>query len=132
MTEKRSIVIPLYACLLISLHILASYHLPNLDKFLVTPYTLTHHLSIVTLLKGLSINFYHASWSHLIGNLTWILICGVAVEKRIGSWKTVMMIALGCVTSLLGHVFYDPNSLHLFLGASGVASCIFVVYTATI
>lgn len=131
MIEKRSVVIPIYACLLILLHVLTTHNIPNLDKFLVSPYTLTHHLSIISFLKGLSVNFYHAGWSHLIGNLSWILICGVAVEKKIGGWNTLMVLMLGCITSLLGHVFYDPNSTQLFLGASGVASCLFVVYATT-
>jgi len=131
-TEKRSIVIPLYCLLLISLHILATYQIPNLDKFLVTPHTLTHNLSFTNLLHGLMSSFYHADWGHLIGNLSWILICGTVVEKIIGSWKLILLIVLACFTSLLGHTFYDPNSIHLFLGASGVASGLFVVYTTTV
>ena len=59
----------------------------------------------------------HASWEHLLGNFTLILLLGPLLEERQGSLSLlVMILATALVTSLLNLFFFKTH----VLGASGV------------
>ena len=62
--------------------------------------------------------FGHANFSHLIGNLSMLLIIGPACEKRIGGDKLAAAMAVTAVVSGLVYVLLFPSSA--LLGASGV------------
>ncbi|MDR2397983.1 MAG: rhomboid family intramembrane serine protease, partial [Spirochaetaceae bacterium] len=60
----------------------------------------------------------HASWSHLIGNFSVILLIGPILEERYGSLVLLEMILLtALVTGALNVLLFTPS----LLGASGVA-----------
>ncbi|MDX1556827.1 MAG: rhomboid family intramembrane serine protease [Xanthomonadales bacterium] len=48
--------------------------------------------ALLTLFSAL---FVHASWLHLLGNLAYLLVFGIAVEHRVGSLATVAIFLLG-------------------------------------
>lgn len=59
----------------------------------------------------------HASWSHLVGNLTMILLIGPILEERDGSTAMLLrIVATALATGLANLLFSD----HALLGASGV------------
>ena len=60
----------------------------------------------------------HASWSHLLGNFTLILLIGPLLEEKYGSAALlVMMVATALVTGLLNVLLLDTG----LYGASGIA-----------
>ena len=60
----------------------------------------------------------HADWSHLIGNLSFILLLGPLLEERYGSGiLALMMIVTAFVTGILNVCFVTKG----LLGASGIA-----------
>ena len=61
----------------------------------------------------------HAGWSHLVGNLSIILLLGPALEEKYG-WKNLLFVLLltAFVTGVIHNLLF-PNTM--LLGASGVA-----------
>ncbi len=60
----------------------------------------------------------HAGWSHLVGNMAYILLLGPALEEKYG-WKNLMTVIL--VTALITGIIHNllfPRTI--LLGASGV------------
>ena len=72
----------------------------------------------------------HASWSHLIGNMMYILILGPMIEERYGIRNTVLIIvAAAAVTGIVNMAFFPGVML---LGASGVVFAFILVASITI
>lgn len=62
--------------------------------------------------------FGHASWSHFMNNIMYILIIGPLLEEKYGKADTIMIIAVtALVTGLINFIFFPHVQL---LGASGV------------
>lgn len=61
--------------------------------------------------------FNHASWGHLIGNMTLILLLGPVLEERHGMKSLLIMIVITTlITAVLNVMFFD-NGIY---GASGI------------
>lgn len=68
-------------------------------------------LTLVTHIAG------HASWEHLFGNFTLILLIGPMLEERHGSLSLFVMILItALVTGLVNVLFFDT----MLVGASGI------------
>ncbi|MDE6848145.1 MAG: rhomboid family intramembrane serine protease [Ruminococcus sp.] len=62
--------------------------------------------------------FGHASWSHFMNNIMYILIIGPLLEEKYGKTDMIMIIAVtALVTGLINFIFFPYVQL---LGASGV------------
>ncbi|MDE5583057.1 MAG: rhomboid family intramembrane serine protease [Ruminococcus sp.] len=62
--------------------------------------------------------FGHASWSHFIGNIMYILLLGPLLEEKYGKADMIFIIAVtALVTGLINFIFFPHVML---LGASGV------------
>lgn len=62
--------------------------------------------------------FGHASWSHFMNNIMYILIIGSLLEEKYGKADMIMIIAVtALVTGLINFIFFPHVQL---LGASGV------------
>lgn len=60
----------------------------------------------------------HVSWSHLFGNMMYILILGPMLEEKYGSANILfVMLATGLVASVVNAIFFPGTAL---IGASGV------------
>ncbi len=73
--------------------------------------------------------FLHASTGHLIANLLFLLLFGVAVEKRFGS---IMFLSLFLLGGVMGAFFYfSLNGLSMvsLIGASGSVSALVAFYS---
>jgi membrane associated rhomboid family serine protease len=70
----------------------------------------------------------HANWSHLMGNLTFILLVGPIVEEKYGSKRMVIMIVLtALITGILNILFFNSG----LLGASGVVFMLILLSSFT-
>ena len=72
----------------------------------------------------------HASWSHLIGNMMYILLLGPMIEEKYGPKNTaVVILSAAVVTGALYMAFFPHSRL---LGASGVAFAFILISSVTV
>ena len=70
----------------------------------------------------------HADWSHLIGNLTFILLVGPIVEEKYGSKSLLTMILItALITGVLNILFFNAG----LLGASGIVFMLILLSSFT-
>ena len=82
---------------------------------------MTYHsplASPMTWLRAFTHIFGHVDWSHLIGNMSYLLLLGPMLEEKYSSRKLVAVIAITAFgTSLVNYLFFPNVAL---CGASGV------------
>jgi membrane associated rhomboid family serine protease len=66
----------------------------------------------------------HASWGHLFGNLTYILLLGPLLEEKYGSVTILLMMALTALCTGIVNVLFFPTGL---LGASGIVFMLIIL-----
>ncbi len=72
--------------------------------------------------------FVHADWLHLVGNLVFLLIFGLASERRLGAARFLtLFLACGAVANLVGASTLDESGAPI-VGASGAVSAIVGAY----
>jgi len=76
--------------------------------------------------------FLHGSWSHVIGNMWYLWICGDNVEDRLGHGRFIGFYLLCGVIASFGQIMLDPGSTLPMIGASGAIAGVmggyFVLY----
>ena len=73
--------------------------------------------------------FGHAGWTHMIGNLSYILLLGPLLEEKYGSKTLIGVIALTAfATGILNYIFFPHVGL---LGASGVVFAFILLSSVT-
>lgn len=82
---------------------------------------MTYHsslLSPLTWVRAITHIFGHADWSHLIGNMSYLLLLGSMLEEKYKSSTLAIVIVLTALaTSLVNYIFFPYIAL---CGASGV------------
>lgn len=82
---------------------------------------MTYHsplASPMTWLRAFTHIFGHVDWSHLIGNMSYLLLLGPMLEEKYSSRKLIAVIAITAFgTSLVNYLFFPNVAL---CGASGV------------
>ncbi len=66
----------------------------------------------------------HASWGHLFGNLTYILLLGPILEEKYGSPTILLMMGLTALCTGIINVLLFPTGL---LGASGIVFMLIIL-----
>lgn len=74
--------------------------------------------------------FLHADWSHLIGNLVFLLIFGLPAERILGPWRLLLLFLLGGAASNLAAVAAIGTPDRVVIGASGAVSALIGTYLA--
>lgn len=72
--------------------------------------------------------FLHGSVGHLLGNLYFLIVIGSAVEMRIGSQRTAIVLVASLATALVVHMVLDPHPANPVVGASGGIAGLFVLF----
>lgn len=70
----------------------------------------------------------HGSWSHLIGNLSYLLLLGPIAEEKLGSWKFFLMILITALVTGVINLFCFTTGL---MGASGVVFMLIIYLSVT-
>jgi membrane associated rhomboid family serine protease len=81
-------------------------------------------------LRLLSAMFLHADWTHLLGNLIFLLIFGLPAEKVMGPWRFLLLFLLGGMVANLAAVLMIGAPHRLIIGASGAVSAVIGAYLA--
>lgn len=72
--------------------------------------------------------FIHASWLHLLGNMVYLWVFGVPLERRLGSFGMVLVFILGGALSNLFVTMRLPELMSPIVGASGAISAVVGAY----
>ena len=74
--------------------------------------------------------FGHADWSHLMGNMIYILLLGPMLEEKYGAKKLILVIAVtALVTGVFSQLLFPRVML---LGASGVVFAFILMSSVTV
>ncbi len=66
--------------------------------------------------------FLHGSWAHVILNSVWILAFGAPVARRLGTGRTIILLAATAAGGAIAQWAVDPTELMPLVGASASAS----------
>lgn len=80
---------------------------------------------LLTLISAL---FIHTSWLHLLGNMVYLWVFGMPLERRLGSLGMVMVFILGGALSNLFVSMRLPELTSPIVGASGAISAVVGAY----
>jgi membrane associated rhomboid family serine protease len=74
--------------------------------------------------------FLHADWSHLLGNLVFLLIFGLPAERILGPWRLLLLFLLGGAAANLAAIYTLGRPDQVIIGASGAVSALIGSYLA--
>ena len=74
--------------------------------------------------------FLHADWSHLLGNLVFLLIFGLPAERVLGPWRLLLLFLLGGALANLAALYTMGSPDRAIIGASGAVSALLGAYLA--
>jgi len=74
--------------------------------------------------------FLHADWSHLLGNLVFLLIFGLPAERVLGPWRLMLLFLVGGAISNLTAISTMGAPDQIIIGASGAVSALIGTYLA--
>ncbi|WP_290524860.1 rhomboid family intramembrane serine protease [Alcanivorax sp.] len=75
--------------------------------------------------------FMHGDWFHLLGNMVWLIIFGIAMERYWGSLRFSISYLLSGMGAGLLFILVDPDGGMPLVGASGAISGIMGLYAGT-
>ena len=100
--------------------------LPNqLAQILGQPVTQWADYQLLTLVSAL---FIHASWLHLLGNMVYLWVFGMPLERRLGSLGMAVVFIMGGALANLFVVLRLPELTSPIIGASGAVSAVVGAY----
>jgi membrane associated rhomboid family serine protease len=103
--------------------------LPGFQQYFIVPgNTYQFNFLSIDAFRLVSYIFGHASWEHLIGNLSFILLIGPVLEEKYGSTRILIMIIVTALVSGLFNVLVLPNPS---LGASGIVFMLILLISVT-
>ncbi|HRQ63560.1 MAG TPA: rhomboid family intramembrane serine protease [Xanthomonadaceae bacterium] len=84
-----------------------------------------HEVRGLTLFSAL---FVHADWLHLLGNLLFLILFGVAAERALGPARFLLLFLAGGALSMLAAALIVDSPGHVIIGSSGAVSAILGAY----
>jgi membrane associated rhomboid family serine protease len=75
--------------------------------------------------------FMHASWSHIIGNMIFLLAFGPQIEDAMGRLRYLVFYLAGGLVAMLAQVAASPHSTVPNLGASGAIAAVMGAFLVT-
>lgn len=72
--------------------------------------------------------FFHAGWSHIIGNMLFLWVLGDNIEDAFGSVRFFFFYMLCGAAGALAHVASAPDSVAYLIGASGSVAGVVAAY----
>lgn len=72
--------------------------------------------------------FIHVSWLHLVGNMVYLWVFGLALERRLGKLGMLLVFFAGGALANLFVVFRVPDLASAIVGASGAVSTVVGAY----
>jgi len=97
----------------------------QLAQIFSRPFADWANYQLLTLVSAL---FIHTSWLHLLGNMVYLWVFGVPLERRLGSFGMALVFVLGGALSNLFVTMRLPDLAAPIVGASGAISAVLGAY----
>ena len=97
------------------------------DRLILWPPAIDRHRQYDRLV---TYGFIHADWSHLLGNLVFLLIFGLPAERVLGPWRLLLLFLVGGAVSNLVAIYTMGSPDQIIIGASGAVSALIGAYLA--
>ena len=124
----NSPVILTFAAVCIAVFIVNEISRGFINRLLFICYGHGSFINPLTYVRVFTYVFGHASFSHLAGNLTMLLLVGPIVEERYGSWNiSIMMVVTALAGGILNTLFFSTG----ILGASGIVFLMIILSAFT-
>ena len=81
-------------------------------------------------LKLFTALFIHTDWSHLLGNVLFLVIFGLPAERALGPWRFGLLFLLGGAVANLAAALMMGTPARTIVGASGAVSAAIGAYLA--
>ena len=81
-------------------------------------------------LKLFTALFIHTDWSHLLGNLLFLVIFGLPAERALGPWRFLLLFLLGGAVANLAAALMMAAPARTIVGGSGAVSAAIGAYLA--
>jgi membrane associated rhomboid family serine protease len=112
---------PVVCVLLIVLNAMVFLHEMQLDEYSRNYFIMRYglvpdHLRLSSLI---TMQFIHAGWLHIIGNMIFLWAFGRSLEDAMGSLKFLIFYLLSGIAAALAQVLFSPGSNVPMVGASG-------------
>ncbi len=121
---------PVVCVLLILANVLVFLHEMQLDDY-SRNYFIAHYGLIPDHLRPTSLitmQFLHAGWMHIIGNMVFLWAFGKSLEDAMGSGKFLLFYLASGVVAALTQVVFSPGSNVPMVGASGAIAGVMGAY----
>lgn len=112
---------PVVCVLLIVLNAMVFLHEMQLDEY-SRNYFIMHYGLVpdrLRLSSLITMQFIHAGWLHIIGNMIFLWAFGRSLEDAMGSGKFLVFYLLSGIAAALAQVLFSPGSNVPMVGASG-------------
>lgn len=89
------------------------------------PYEISHGEDLFTVFTSM---FIHGDWRHLLGNMLFMWVFADNIEATIGNGRFLLFYFAGGIAAVLGHIFFNTDSMVPMIGASGAISAVMGAY----
>ncbi|MSO45006.1 MAG: rhomboid family intramembrane serine protease [Thermoleophilia bacterium] len=79
-------------------------------------------------LQVLSAQFLHASWLHVIVNITFLMVFARSVEERLGRVRFLPFVVMISSLSFVAEALISPSSMQPIIGGSGIVAVVLGAY----
>jgi membrane associated rhomboid family serine protease len=121
---------PVVCMLLIVLNAVVFLHEMQLDEY-SRNYFIMHYGLVpdhIRLSSLITMQFLHAGWMHIIGNMVFLWAFGKSLEDAMGSGKFLLFYLLSGVAAAVAQVAFSPGSQVPMVGASGAIAGVMGAY----
>jgi membrane associated rhomboid family serine protease len=121
---------PVVCVLLIVLNVVVFLHEMQLDDYSRNYFMMRYGLvpDHFRLSNLITMQFLHAGWLHIIGNMIFLWAFGKSLEDAMGSAKFLVFYLLSGVAAALAQVLFSPGSHVPMVGASGAIAGVMGAY----
>lgn len=121
---------PVVCILLIVLNAMVFLHEMQLDEY-SRNYFIMHYGLVPDHFRWsnlITMQFLHAGWLHIIGNMVFLWAFGKSLEDAMGSGKFLLFYLLSGVVAAFAQIFFSPGSNVPMVGASGAIAGVMGAY----
>lgn len=87
---------------------------------------------VSSVVRMISYTYLHGDWSHVLGNMFFLLLFGRLVERELGTLSFWAFYTAAGVGGAVGHWLFNFNDISPLIGASGAISGVMGAYLAVV
>jgi len=131
--SRRPVRFPIVTtCIIVVNFIVFALELRGGDAFVLKWAAVAAHITAghdwITILTAM---FMHGSWSHILGNMVFLMAFGPEIEDSMNPWRYLTFYLVGGLVAMLAQIAASPSSTVPNLGASGAIAAVMGAFLVT-